>query len=225
MLRFGAAPQKGFPGMSQYRYWTAEEDAVVRQCSGAVSVRNVAERLGRSKRSVEARRRYLSVAGSIYAAWNDAEDEVLRAAVREAAGQGWSFSVSGSVAQRLGRSPGAVARRARKLGLFLRSGVRSRSGKHSGRKIVGFRKGSPVFEHRHIMEQHIGRALRPDEHVHHIDCDKDNNAIGNLYLCTSISEHRSIHHQINNLTGEILRRGWIRFDRTEGVYQLCETGS
>lgn len=210
--------------MPQHRKWTAEEDAIVRKLSGTVSCRDIAGRLGRSKRSVEARRRRLGVAGAVNQAWTDAEDAVLRRCIRHAADKGWSFSVAREVAQRLGRSPSQVRYRAGYLGLKLRNGVRKASGRHSGRRIVGFSDGSPVFEHRAVVEDNIGRPLRPCEIVHHIDCDKDNNSIDNLYVCSSISEHRAIHHQLNALAGELLRRGWVRFDSTEGVYRICETG-
>jgi hypothetical protein len=37
-----------------------------------------------------------------------------------------------------------------------------------------------VKQHRWIMEKHLGRALLPNEDVHHKDGDKQNNAIENL---------------------------------------------
>jgi hypothetical protein len=39
-----------------------------------------------------------------------------------------------------------------------------------------------VKYHRVVMERHIGRPLHPDEDVHHIDGDKQNNGIENLQL-------------------------------------------
>lgn len=48
--------------------------------------------------------------------------------------------------------------------------------------------------HRVLMEQHIGRKLLPDEHMHHIDGDPLNNSISNLAI-TNRSEHLKTHVQ------------------------------
>lgn len=41
-------------------------------------------------------------------------------------------------------------------------------------------KGIRKREHRHIMEEHLGRLLDPDEHVYHINGDSKDNRIENL---------------------------------------------
>jgi hypothetical protein len=50
-----------------------------------------------------------------------------------------------------------------------------------------------VLEHRRVMEVHIGRYLHPEEVVHHRDGDKTHNAIDNLELLGSKSEHSALH--------------------------------
>lgn len=58
----------------------------------------------------------------------------------------------------------------------------------NGKRII-------VDEHRYIMEQHLGRKLKKDEVVHHIDGDKSNNNIYNLEVLMR-NEH-SRNHRLN----------------------------
>lgn len=55
---------------------------------------------------------------------------------------------------------------------------------------IGIRKWE--LEHRLIMAEAIGRPLETDEHVHHIDGNKSNNALDNLELMTN-AEHQKLH--------------------------------
>lgn len=54
-----------------------------------------------------------------------------------------------------------------------------------------------VREHILVMEKHIGRYLKDDEVVHHIDENTFNNSISNLQLMT-FNEHRSLHAKTAN---------------------------
>ena len=49
-----------------------------------------------------------------------------------------------------------------------------------------------IYEHVYVMSSFIGRALRKDECVHHIDRDRANNSLSNLKLMT-IKEHAILH--------------------------------
>lgn len=59
----------------------------------------------------------------------------------------------------------------------------------------GERKGTG--QHRLVMEMAIGRKLMPNEVVHHIDHNRNNNTLENLALMTR-SEHARIHAQENH---------------------------
>jgi hypothetical protein len=64
-----------------------------------------------------------------------------------------------------------------------------------------------VLEHRLVIEKDLGRYLNADEHIHHINGDRQDNRIENLQLVT-LAEHRKIHNTIIN--GNIQNRICIK---------------
>lgn len=76
-----------------------------------------------------------------------------------------------------------------------------------------------VREHILVMEKHLGRYLNVNEMIHHIDCDKTNNNIENLFL-TQNGKHQNAHQSIRLLIKKLLNDNIIRFDRNEGKYFL-----
>jgi len=76
---------------------------------------------------------------------------------------------------------------------------KKRANGEGGISTQGYREitvnGKRMLEHRHVMETHLGRKLRRYEIVHHIDGNKQNNAIGNLEVLRR-RDHPANHPEV-----------------------------
>ena len=77
-----------------------------------------------------------------------------------------------------------------------------------------------VQEHIYVYETETGNSLAEGEMIHHINMDKTDNSINNLYLCSNVSEHGKAHASINSLVQELISDGIIGFE--DGEYFLAE---
>ena len=58
--------------------------------------------------------------------------------------------------------------------------------------------GERYFEHRYVMEQHLGRKLSKNECVHHINGDRHDNRLENLELISRAEHNRE--HALKNFS-------------------------
>jgi hypothetical protein len=76
-----------------------------------------------------------------------------------------------------------------------------------------------ILSHRKVMARSIGRPLRDSEIVHHIDGNRLNNDLSNLWL-TDHSAHKRAHRTLEILALQLLERGAIKFNRETGEYEF-----
>jgi hypothetical protein len=200
------------------RNFNSIEDDFIRSNYGSMSLGVMARTLERSFDGVNKRVRKLGLKRKTNRQWSDAEDQVIRM------GEGRKL---GDVAKELGRCVSEVSARWKKIGDGSSWAARGGFNLSRGRKVIRFsrensRYSRAVFEHRDNMEKHIGRKLGSSEIVHHVDLDKGNNEIDNLHVFPGRSEHRKAHYSIELLIPSLLQRGIVRFNRSLGVYELCE---
>lgn len=79
--------------------------------------------------------------------------------------------------------------------------------------------GKYLYEHKVIFEKHLGRKIGVGEKVHHIDLNKVNNSIENLYLCKDKVFHWACHQSMEKCAFSLFGKK-IWFDYETQKYTL-----
>jgi hypothetical protein len=91
---------------------------------------------------------------------------------------------------------------------------------HPARDIHGY-----VYEHRLVMEKHLGCPLAPGEVVHHRDKRRWNNNLDNLLLCPDQGIHIALHRAIDSHEDRLVAayETWLTARAAEGPLRHVAT--
>lgn len=78
-----------------------------------------------------------------------------------------------------------------------------------------------ILEHKLVMSNYLGRLILNGEIIHHIDFNRQNNDISNLYLYKNRSEHTKMHGNVFKLISDLLKMKIIKFE--DGNYKIIAT--
>jgi len=135
---------------------------------------------------------------------------------------------SGQIAKKYKLSRVTICRHLKRLGI-----VRPQSGENSRNRnynIKVYRSGYPVtFKPNHSRRNNLGYVFdhilewekkwkyvpKRSEPIHHIDLDRKNSNVKNLYLCKGNSEHQKLHASLNKIINKLVNKGVIKFKNGE----------
>lgn len=162
-------------------------------------VRNKIERLGLNLEALNRNRKYI---------WSEKDLEFLKANYKQLTDK--------KIAEKINKSKSAVCRKRLDIGLKKQN---NEPYIHSD-YYVKRENGKRVWVHIKVAEKKLGRKLKEEEMVHHIDGNKLNNDPDNLYVCKNRKEHQTIHSQLEKLAFRLIQKGIIKFNYQEGKYYI-----
>ena len=168
--------------------WTKDKIKFLKDNSNKYSYKEIAERLNINYDSVRTKAYSLGLRKYENVNWTEKQDNYIKNNYEEKGGA--------EIARILNVSPHAVYKRAEKFNLNVNPKYKSITSQ--GYIELKTKKYGRILEHRYIMSEYLGRELKSDEIVHHINGDKQDNKLENLKLM-SREEHVSLHRDdLNN---------------------------
>ena len=89
--------------------------------------------------------------------------------------------------------------------------------------------GRQLYKRKHILiyESFLGREMITKkggggEQIHHLDGDKQNNNIENLFLCSDSVDHRLLHGSLEQVAFKLVKSGLIKFNKKLKKYYINE---
>ena len=88
-------------------------------------------------------------------------------------------------------------------------------------KNFNYAAGKNEYLHRVKMEDKIGRKLEAGEIVHHINGNHHDDDENNLYLYKNHREHMKGHASLEHTLMNLVKKGFIKFDKTTKQYYIA----
>lgn len=90
--------------------------------------------------------------------------------------------------------------------------------------VTRYKDGRSALDHRIVMERKIGRKLKREEVVHHINYDKMDNREENLDLLPDGEAHSDANSSFQRLLPDLLASGIVRYDEGSHTYEVARHG-
>ena len=193
--------------------YTQSEINFIKDNYKTMPVKDIANYLNRSEKSIRAKMEHMNLRLSTLKRndpfmWDDDSISYLK--------KNYKTMSDKKIGDHVGCSKAIVLSKRKKLGLEKKSTDPYVCGEY----VYQYINNKRVPLHRYVMEQKIGRELTDEERVHHIDGDKTNYKISNLYLCKNRSEHMAVHKQLEKVSYKLIRNGLIKFNNLSGEYYV-----
>ena len=198
--------------------WTEEDNRFLLENYENMTVKELAEHFKMKNKAVRGQMERLkidlkSLGRSLAVIWTDEDIYFLK--------ENWMYMQDAEISEILGVERGfnrfVVGRKRKFLGLMGKC-KRIRQNKEGYKYHIEYDKA--IYTHREKMEKKIRRKLQRYEIVHHIDGDKSNDDIDNLYLCKNLSEHTLLHDGLEKIAIELVQKGIVKFDKENGKYYI-----